>query len=236
MRTIFKALTAVQADLAAHGIAKADTNTFDNYKFRGIDAVLNALAPLLSKHGVVIIPSVTSSEIRTVPTAKGGTQNHAKVTVDYTLYDAEGDSITHSFAGEGMDRGDKSLNKACTAAFKYFLFEAFCIPVEGTPDADRESPEIGLVVAPDPMQLHLEAVANNLTAITYIKEALSREEYEAAYEAFQEISEADRSALWMAPTKGGKAWTTKEIAQFKSNEWGQARKVFNGIATEGEAA
>ncbi len=83
--------------------------------------------------------------------------------------------------------------------------------------------------APDPMQIHLEAVANNLAAITYIKEALGREEYETAYEAFQEISEADRSALWMAPTKGGKAWTTKEIAQFKSNEWGAARKVFNGL-------
>jgi len=86
----------------------------------------------------------------------------------------------------------------------------------------------------DPMQLHLEAVANNLTAIVYIKEALEREEYETAYEAFQEISEADRHALWMAPTKGGKAWTTKEIAQFKSNEWGAARKVFHGIEEQPE--
>lgn len=229
MRTIFKALTAVQADLAAHGIAKADTNTFDNYKFRGIDAVLNTLAPLLSKHGVVIIPSVTSSEIHTVTSSQGKPQNHAKVTVDYTLYDAEGDSITHSFVGEGMDRGDKSLNKACTAAFKYFLFEAFCIPVEGTPDADAESPEIGKEVTPDPMLAHLEAVARNMASIQYIKEALARDAYETAYEAFQEISEADRQALWMAPTKGGKAWTTAEIAKFKSNEWGAARKVFHGI-------
>lgn len=229
MRTIFKALTAVQKDLAEHGIAKNDTNEFDKYKFRGIDAVLNALAPILSRHGVVIFPSVTSSEIRVIPTAKGGTQNHAKVTVDYTLYDAEGDSVTHSFVGEGMDRGDKSLNKACTAAFKYFLFEAFCIPVEGTPDADAESPEIGKEVLPDPMLAHLEAVARNMASIQYIKEALARDAYETAYEAFQEIPEADRQLLWMAPTKGGKAWTTQEIAKFKSNEWGAARKVFHGI-------
>lgn len=93
MKTVLKALVAVQKDLAAVGIAKSDQNTYDNYKFRGIDAVMNTLAPILSNHGVVIIPSVTSSEIRTVPTAKGGTQNHAKVTVDYTLYDAEGDKI-----------------------------------------------------------------------------------------------------------------------------------------------
>ena len=230
MRTIFKALTAVQADLASHGIAKADTNTFDNYKFRGIDAVLNALAPLLSKHGVVIIPSVTSSEIRTVPTAKGGTQNHAKVTVDYTLYDAEGDSITHSFVGEGMDRGDKSLNKACTAAFKYFLFEAFCIPVDGTADADRDSPEIGLVVEPDPLQIHLAAVADNLESISYIKEALGRDAYETAYEAWAELSDETKHALWRAPSKNGKAFTTAEIAKMKSAEWTEARKYHHGGA------
>jgi hypothetical protein len=41
-----------------------------------------------------------------------------------------------------MDRGDKSLNKAATAAYKYFLFQAFTIPVEGTPDADSETHEI----------------------------------------------------------------------------------------------
>jgi len=82
--------------------------------------------------------------------------------------------------------------------------------------------------APDPMQLHLEAVANNMESIQYIKNCLADGEYSSAYEAFQEISEADRNALWMAPTKGGKAWTTKEIAQFKSNEWGEARKLHHG--------
>lgn len=140
-KTVLKALCAVQADLAAAGIAKADTNSFDNYQFRGIDAVLNAMAPILSKHGVIIMPSVKTCEIRTVTTSKGTPQNHAKVQTEFTLYDDKGDSITHSFFGEGMDRGDKAVNKACTAAYKYFLFEAFCIPVEGTPDADRESPD-----------------------------------------------------------------------------------------------
>ncbi|GAF94134.1 unnamed protein product, partial [marine sediment metagenome] len=124
--TVLKALCAVQKDLAQAGISKADTNTFDNYKFRGIDAVLNALAPILSRHGVIIMPSVVSSEIRSVTTSQGKPQQHAKVTVEYTLYDVEGDSIKHCFVGEGMDRGDKAINKACTAAYKYFLFEAFC--------------------------------------------------------------------------------------------------------------
>ena len=156
MKAILTALCAVQKDLAQAGIAKNDTNTFDKYKFRGIDAVLNALAPILSKHGVIIMPSVTSSEIRQVTSSQGKPQQHAKVTVDYTLYCEQGESITHSFVGEGMDRGDKAINKACTAAYKYFLFEAFCIPVEGTPDADTDSPEVGDVETPEMIEVTKE--------------------------------------------------------------------------------
>jgi hypothetical protein len=140
-RTLFKALSAVQADLAKAGIAKAQTNTFDKYKFRGIDDVLNAMAPILAEHGVVIMPSVRKCKLATVTTSQGKTQNHCRVEMEYTIYDVKGDCISHTFPGEGMDRGDKAINKACTAAYKYFLFEAFTIPVEGTPDADSESPE-----------------------------------------------------------------------------------------------
>jgi hypothetical protein len=145
-RTIFKALTGVQSALSAQGISKDQTNNFDKYKFRGIDDVLNAMAPILAKHGVLIIPSVKNYETKQVPTAKGGVQNHTTILVEYTLYDTEGDSVHHMAVGEAMDRGDKSINKAMSAAFKYFLFQAFCIPLQGQ-DADGESHEIVKVVA-----------------------------------------------------------------------------------------
>lgn len=140
-RTIFKALNAVQSELAALGIGKNQTNNFDKYKYRGIDDVLNSLAPILSKNGVLIFPSVKEKEIVTVTTAKGGSMNHATLCVDYTLYDSAGDSVTHTSYGEAMDRGDKAINKAMTAAYKYFLFQAFCIPLVGS-DADSESHEM----------------------------------------------------------------------------------------------
>jgi hypothetical protein len=133
----------VQAELAQAGIAKSDENTYDKYKYRGIDAVLNAVAPIFAKHGLVLLPSQQSCEIRTIQSSNGKAMNHCKVVMDFTFYDSEGDSVTSSFPGEAMDRGDKSINKACTAAYKYFLFEALCIPVEGTPDADSESHEVG---------------------------------------------------------------------------------------------
>lgn len=142
-RTIFSALSKVQSELAAKGISKDRTNTFDNYKFRGIDDVLNTLAPILSEHKVLIMPSVVSSEHKMVTTSQGKPSNHWKLVVDYHFYDEHGDTIVHRAEGECMDRGDKGLNKAVSAAFKYMLFQAFCIPLQGQ-DADSESPELGV--------------------------------------------------------------------------------------------
>lgn len=214
MRTLFKALSAVQSELAARGIAKGDTNTFDNYKFRGIDAVLNALAPILAKHGVVLVPSVEESEIRTIKTGNDKAMNHCKVKMSFTFYDSEGDSITHTFHGEAMDRGDKSLNKAATAAYKYFLFQAFTIPVEGTPDADSESHEVHAKTLQD-------WIKELQPTITAIQEAIANNELGIAAEAWAELTDEQKHALWVAPTKGG-PFTTREREIMKSTEFREA--------------
>ena len=222
MRTVLKALCAVQKDLAEAGISKSDTNTFDNYKFRGIDAVLNALAPILSRHGVIIMPSVTSCEIRSVVTSQGKPNSHAKVMVTYTLYDAEGDAIAHSFVGEGMDRGDKAVNKACTAAYKYFLFEAFCIPVEGTPDADRESPEMGSQLEETPEMIECGAQMNV---------CFERDDYLGAAQLYDEWSHDEHLIICRAPSKGGELSTPNRV-KLKSTEFRMALNSVRGIEME----
>lgn len=223
MKAILTALCAVQADLAQEGIAKKDTNTFDNYKFRGIDAVLNALAPILSRHGVIIMPSVTSSEIRQVTSSQGKPQQHAKVTVDYTLYCHQGEGITHSFVGEGMDRGDKAINKACTAAYKYFLFEAFCIPVEGTPDADSESPEVGDVETPEMVEAGVQ-----------LNDCLEQDDYHGAAQIYAEWSHEENVIIARAPSKGGELSTANRV-KLKSPEFRHAFNEVRGINTESAA-
>lgn len=58
---VYKAINAVQADLAKSGITKDRLNTQGSgYKFRGIDDLYNTIAPLLSKHGLCILPRVLS--------------------------------------------------------------------------------------------------------------------------------------------------------------------------------
>lgn len=140
---VYKAIAAVMGDLAKTGISKAQTNTFDKYKFRGIDDVYNALAPLLAKHGLVVLPRVLerTSEERTSGQNKALFYVTVKAEFDFVAAE-DGSCHTVCAYGEAMDRGDKGTNKAMTAAYKYAMFEAFCIPTAGSDDADAESHEV----------------------------------------------------------------------------------------------
>ena len=44
--------------------------------------------------------------------------------------------------GEGLDRGDKAINKAMSSAYKNLCFQLFCIPVEPNQDSEFESPQV----------------------------------------------------------------------------------------------
>ena len=147
MSNVFQKIAAVQARLAKQGIAKDATNQAQRFKYRGIDAVMNTLGPILAEERLILLPVNTASEHWTVQTAKGATMNHWKVTVRFQFLDPDAeaeDFRAHcvEFPGEAFDSGDKGLAKATTAAFKYMLFQAFCIPIEGMEDADADSHEI----------------------------------------------------------------------------------------------
>jgi len=140
---VYQAINAVQRDLAATGIGKTSENKFDGYKFRGIDAVYNALAPLLAKHGLCVLPRMLSRNV-VERTAKGGSALfYVTVEAEFDFVSAEdGSKHTVRTFGEAMDRGDKATNKAMSAAYKYAAFQAFAIPTEGDNDADASSHEV----------------------------------------------------------------------------------------------
>lgn len=139
---VYQAINAVQKDLASSGIGKNQVNTFDKYKFRGIDDVYNALAPLLAKHGLLIMPRIISRDVVERESQKGGALFYVTVDAEFDFIAAEdGSKHTVKVFGEAMDRGDKGTNKAMSAAYKYAMFEAFCIPTEAQ-DADAESHEV----------------------------------------------------------------------------------------------
>lgn len=59
-----------------------------------------------------------------------------------------------------------------------------------------------------------KAIRENWDSIVFAKEQLALGEIEAAKEALSEISDEDKHAFWMAPSKGG-IFTTEEIAKIK---------------------
>lgn len=141
MNNVYAAISAVQKELAEKGIGKNQVNQFDKYAFRGIDDVYNALGPVLAKHGLVIFPRVIKRELIERTSQKGGVMIHAIVDVEYTFAGPDGSTITVPVIGEALDRGDKSINKAFSAAYKLAVFQTFCIPVQGQ-DSESESHEI----------------------------------------------------------------------------------------------
>lgn len=145
-KQVYKAIAEVALALSKEGISKDQNCSFGktSYKFRGIDDIYNALAPVMAKAELVMLPRVlsrTASERVAVKEYNGSKTEsvtfYVTVEVEYDLVSAKDGSIhTIKTFGEAMDTGDKATNKAMSAAYKYACFQAFCIPTEGDNDAD----------------------------------------------------------------------------------------------------
>jgi len=140
---VYKAINAVQSELAHVGISKDRTNTQGSgYKFRGIDDVFNAISPLLAKHGLCVLPRMLNRTCEERVSKAGGALFYVTVHAEFDFVSAEdGSKHVVSTFGEAMDSGDKATNKAMSAAYKYAAFQAFAIPTEADNDADAHTPE-----------------------------------------------------------------------------------------------
>lgn len=138
--SVYKAIIAVARDMAEVGISKDRENRQQGFAFRGIDQVYNALAPMLAKHGLVILPRITERTVTERVTQKGGVLFYVVVKAEFDFVATE-DGSKHTVVtyGEAMDSGDKATNKAMSIAYKYAAFQTFCIPTEQTAvDPDSE--------------------------------------------------------------------------------------------------
>ena len=161
---IYKAINAVQAALAKTGIAKDKRNSTQGYNFRGIDDVYLALSPLLAEHGLCILPRVLSRTVTERVTPKGGVLFYTAVEVEFDFVCVEdGSKHTVKSFGEAMDSGDKSTNKAMSAAYKYAAFQAFAIPTEGDNDADASTHEVAATKPAPDMKAILHAIETAAT-------------------------------------------------------------------------
>ena len=87
---VYQAINKVQAELATLGITKDRRNTQGTgYNFRGIDDVYNTIAPLLSKHGLCILPRVLARECVERQSKNGGALFYTTVEVEFDFVASE---------------------------------------------------------------------------------------------------------------------------------------------------
>ena len=121
-------------------IGKDSYNQQQKFSYRGVDAVMNALNPVLTANHVFCVPEVLEQHREERQTRNGGNLIYSILKMCYTLYAEDGSSVSATVIGEGMDSADKSSNKAMSVAYKYAMFQIFSIPTEEMADTDADTP------------------------------------------------------------------------------------------------
>jgi hypothetical protein len=135
MSEIITLLSKVMDDAGA--VHKNERNNHQQFNFRGIDAVVNAVSPALRKHGVVVIPTINSCDYETVEVGQNRSRMASvRVNVTYTFHAPDGSNVGATVSAESMDSGDKATAKAMSVAFRTALLQTLCLPTDDIdPDA-----------------------------------------------------------------------------------------------------
>ena len=181
---IAKALLAITREVDP--VTKAGYNSFHKYNYQKWEDILEALGPLIAKHGLIII----QSEI-----AHGGFERDLiEVSYEFTIVNEDGDvwpdkptitSICKVRDAKGTI-DDKAASKCHTQAHKYAMVQIFKIRVaemadadsDGKPPARRPAPSPDGKIAPHYIQGVEGETAQTWTAkfIGFIKKATSKDE------------------------------------------------------------
>lgn len=192
-------------------IGKTSKNAQQGFMYRGVDAVMNALNPVLTANHVFCVPEVLEQHREERQTRNGGNLIYSILKMCYTLYAEDGSSVSATVIGEGMDSADKSSNKAMSVAYKYAMFQIFSIPTEEMADPDADTPPESTP------KLDNKAARNN--AWTALATALGKTN--------KEMSACVNSLIQanLAPNK--------PLAEYTDSEYG---KLLDGIAANFRAA
>lgn len=130
-------------------VRKSGHNSSQNFNFRGIDAVVNAVGPAFRSHGIVCVPMVEDIRMEPMPLSGGKQATRVLVTVRYRFHGPAGDYLDAVSVGEAFDMGDKATAKAMSVAYRTCLLQALTIPTDD-PDPDEHTYEQAPAAPPVP--------------------------------------------------------------------------------------
>lgn len=134
-----EAIVAVMEEVRAVG--KDGYNSAQKFNFRGIDAVVNAVALPLRNNGVIVAPVEVDADYRDSVNGKGTAVVEVRGTVTYRWTGPEGDYFDVTVASEARDFADKATAKFMSVAFRICLLQTLSLPTDD-PDPDSEYPEV----------------------------------------------------------------------------------------------
>lgn len=195
---IYNAVISVMAEIGAVG--KNDINKQQGFKYRSIDAVMNALHPAMAKYKIFCVPEVLEQTREERTSGKGNLLIYSICKIRFRFYAEDGSFIDAVTIGEGMDSGDKATNKAMAIAFKYACFQVFCIPTEEMQDPDGESPSPQPKASQSTQRSNVKCITSE--DVTKIEAELNRTGIDAGVvlemlhvNKFEEINEIQFKAL-----------------------------------------
>ena len=173
-------------------------------KFASLAAIMAATDGALSDNGIA-------------PVFMPGNGPEGAVGGTLRLVHDSGDSIEATFYVPPGKHDAQGYGACLTYVHRYLLRSMLNVSADMDDDGNQAAEQ-------DPLKAHNEALRDNLWSVVAIKDALASEDYDRAVEAFQELTDDVKRALWVATTKGG-IFTTDERKQMKSDEWAAARNT-----------
>lgn len=166
-----------QVMAAVHNLEKRGRNEFHRYNYVMSTDVYECTRLLLAERNVFLAQKRVGSEWATVNTKKDGVAFIARVTWEFEFHDGDsGEVLTVPWESEAMDSQDKALNKAATAARKYFLITQFQMPVE-VPDADSGPQKRPRPAGPNPDLARAQKTESNGVHLQLVAAAKKVEEW-----------------------------------------------------------
>lgn len=133
-KNVFQAVSDVMNDVRE--VRKTGRNSSQNFNFRGIDAVMNAVGPKLREHGVIVTP--IHADLTGVEVDAG--RKKAKDTsgiVTYRWFGPDGSYFDSQVYAEGRDYADKGGAKTMSVALRTCILQTLCLPTDD-PDPDED--------------------------------------------------------------------------------------------------
>lgn len=138
---IHEAILAIMRDVGAVG--KDGYNSMQKFSYRGYDDVINAVSPLLRKHGVTIHqkPGGVNIQREAFTNGKGNRVIDAWGTITFVWTGPQGDTREVEVYADSRDLADKAGAKLETVLNRINLLMTLGLPTEDK-DPDSEYPEV----------------------------------------------------------------------------------------------